>query len=510
MALIVHTANGAIQGEHLPQGGSAVFRGIPYAAPPIGNLRWTPPQAPASWIGMRDCRRFGPVPIQQPVTTSTLFPLEPERQSEDCLYLNVWTASTDGRRPVVFWLYPGAFQAGSGSAPFYDGANWARSGAVMVTLNYRLSRLGFLPLKELSDESGEGVSGNYGLLDQIAALEWVRDNIAAFGGDPDCVTLFGVSSGASSASLLMASPSARGLFHRVIAESGGSFGPVGETTGVGDRWQSLAAAERSGSDWATSLGEPRLRDLRALSADRIREASRLNPTDTDGLFDACRPVIDGKRLIAGSREVFEAGRQADVPLLIGSACNEGLGTGFARDLAAFLGQARRKHGDDFDQFLSLYPATTDEQAVASALRANGHSLFTWQNWVWANLHSVKGHNVYYYRFAKAPPVPAGQLANGASADGPGAYHGASIFYSFDRFELRDDWPWSPRDRALSDALVEAWINFARTGRPISRVFPDWPKFDPLRPSVMMIGEEVRLGEIPERQYLDFWDQHYQR
>jgi para-nitrobenzyl esterase len=487
-----------------------VFRGIPFAAPPTGARRWAAPQPPVSWTGVLDCAQFPPAPIQQPIASSPLFPLENEPQSEDCLYLNVWSESADARRPVIVWLQPGAFQAGSGSAPFYDGRNWARAGTVLVTLNYRLSRLGFLPLAELSEENADGVSGNYGLLDQIAALEWIRDNIAAFGGDPGCVTLFGVSSGASSASLLMASPAAHGLFHRVIAESGGSFGPVGDRTGIGDRWQTLRSAERSGAAWAASIGAPRVHDLRALSVDRIRSASVVHRNDTAGVFDACRPVIDGKLLIDSTRRVFEAGRQARVPLLVGYAGNESLGTAVVRDLGAYLAQAASEHGQNLEEFLALYPAGTDHEAAASALHANGHRLFTWQSWAWAKLHAAAGNEVYYYRFQKAPPVPESEQPHAGPDYCPGAYHGASIFYSFRRFELRSHWPWQRDDFEVSTTLVEAWAHFARTGRPRASGLADWPVFNVDNPKIMLIGAAPSLGEIPERRYLDFWDRFYLR
>lgn len=490
---IVATQSGAILGTKAASGDTLLFAGIPYAAPPIGAGRWKPPQTPTPWKGVRDGSLFGPAPIQQSVHPNPLFPLEEEPQDEDCLTLNIWTGSLDDRRPVIVWFPPGAFQAGSGSARFYHGDRWARAGAVFVTFNYRLSRLGFLALPELS--GWDGSSGNYGVLDQVAVLEWVRDNIAAFGGDPACVTIFGISSGASSVSLLMASPAARGLFHRAIAESGGSFGPVGETTGIGDTWQTLEAAERSGEAWARSIGAAWLGDLCSLDATRVRTASILDSTDTQGLFNACRPVIDGRVLIAGSREVFAAREQANVPLLVGSAGNESLGTGFAKDLAAYIGQARREHGADFDEFISLYPAATDTEAVGAALFSNGHRLFSWQNWIWANMHAAAGHPVYYYRFEKAPPAAA---------------HGASIFYSFSRFDLRRNWSWQPNDWELSDALVRTWIDFARTGRTGPSGGVDWPRFDPAVPRVMRIGATWDLGDIPEQRYLDFWDRRYRR
>jgi para-nitrobenzyl esterase len=508
---IVQTRCGPVRGEPVADGQTLAFRGVPFAAPPLGDLRWRPPQPVTPWTSIRDCRQFGPIPIQQQSPLGSLFPSITETQSEDCLFLNVWTRSTNSgeRQPVIVWFYPGAFQFGSGSAPMYQGENWAQAGAVFVSLNFRVSRLGFLAHPELSEEDADGVSGNYGLLDQIRALEWVRDNIAGFGGDPDCVTIFGVSSGASSVSLLMTSPVARGLFHRAIAESGASFGPIAETTGVGDQWQTLGAAMHSGQAWAESIGSPRLADLRSLDPSRIREASVGHRSDRRGVFDASRPVIDGKTLTDGSYSLFLERRQAQVPLLVGSAANEGLAMiTFASDCATYLSQSRDEHGSNLAEFLSLYPASDDREAIASGLKANGHRLFTWQNWTWARLHAAAGNDVYYYRFEQSPPVPENRYVQQELPRALGAFHGASIFYSFNRFHLRPDWPWSEHDRLLSTTLVEAWIHFARSGRPKSNGLPEWPVFEPNNPVLMSLGESLEMRGVPDLIYLRFWDKYY--
>lgn len=506
---VVATTTGAVRGERAP-GDVLCFRGIPYARAPIADLRWRAPQPAPAWSGVRDCRAFGPVPHQQRFPGESLFPNAEEPTSEDCLHLNVWTSSTDSadRRPVIVWFYLGAFQVGSGSAPFYNGESWAEAGAVFVTFNFRLGKLGFLTHPELLAE-GDGVCGNYGFLDQIAALEWVRDNIAGFGGDPDCVTIFGASSGASSVSLLMASPRAAGLFHRAIAESGGSFGPVADTTGAGDRWQTLEGALRSGGEWADALGASDLASLRALGPEVVTAPSEAARRAGQGAFDAARPVVDGRIVVDGSRTIFEQGRQARVPLLVGSAANEDLATvNLAPDLPTYLARSRGEHGDGLDRFMRLYPAEDDVGAMVAGLKANGDRLFTWQNWIWARLHAKAGAPVYYYRFEQAPPVPPGRYPQQKLPRPLGAFHGASLFYSFRQFALRPDWDWTDGDRRTSGMMIAAWVHFARTGEPRAEGVPHWPVFSPERPQVMAVREQPAMGPVPDLDRLDFWDTYY--
>jgi para-nitrobenzyl esterase len=493
------TQQGWVAGAVSPDG-VAVFKGIPYAAPPVGNLRWRAPRPARPWRGTRACRQFAPVAIQATTLPPSPLPLAPEPQSEDCLYLNIWTgaALAGERRPVIVWFHPGAYQLGSGSAALFDGTSWARSGAVFVTSNHRLSLLGFLMHPALIAEDADG-GGNYGLLDQIAVLEWVQTNIAAFGGDPNCVTIFGVSSGASSVSLLMASPLASGLFHRAIAESGGSFGPLSHTTGIGDCWQTIDGAVRSGETWARALGAITSETLRALSADQIRSATNARPRST-GVFDGLRPVIGGHGLVADTASRFRQGQQAQVPLLVGCAAREELSFAAGSDPDSFGVQAVREHGPDAKAFLQLYPASDDREAALSERSARGHRLFTWQAWTMARLHAGAGHPVYFYRFDQAPPASDGGDA--------GAFHGASILYGFDRFELRPDCAWSDADRAVSAAMIDAWVSFAQSGAPNSRKLPDWPRFDPAAPLQMRLHEDSALAPIGDREALDFWDAYY--
>ena len=508
MEVVAQTSAGSVRGERLPSGDVDVFRGIPYARPPVGDLRWRAPQAPAPWRGVRDARRFGAAAMQRLAPANSLFSFEANKEAEDCLSLNVWTGTMagDGARPVIVWLHMGAFQFGSGSAAIYDGASWARAGAVFVSLNFRLGRLGFLAHRELSEESGN--SGNYGLLDQVAALEWVRDNIAGFGGDPNCVTIYGVSSGASSVSLLMASPRARGMFHRAIAESGGSFGPIGRSTGLGDYWQTLDAAEASGERWARATGARSLVELRALDDDSIRLANARPIEPGEGAFDALRPIVDGSTLPASTLAIFEAGQQALVPLLVGSALQEEFVVADPdRGAAAYRDQAQLQHGNAAEEFLRLYPGDDDLAASASALRAAGHRLFTWQNWIWATLHARRVPDTYYYRFEQPPPLPAKRYREQTAGRSLGAFHGASLFYSFDALRFRD-WPWSGGDKRLAKMMIEAWMHFARTGRPAAEVLPSWPRFDSAAPMVMSLSSASHLQPVPEQATMRFWDRFY--
>ena len=501
----VSIKQGVVTGAVSGDGAVAAYLGIRFAAAPIGDLRWQPPQPlPAGSESVMATQR-GPICPQYPVPVDCVLPLGDELQDEDCLFLNVWRpVDRSGERlPVIMWSHLGAFQLGSGSAPIYDGSNWARAGVVFVTPNYRLNKFGFLAHPALSAEQG-GRSGNYGLLDQIAALEWIRDNIAEFGGDPDCVTIAGISAGASSVSLLMASPRARGLFHRAICESGGSFGPVLSRTACGDAWQHLAGAEASGQTWADRLEVSDTAALRAMSAAEIKAASEPDWTDNEGVFDAAQPIVDGVVLEEGSFAHFAAGRQAPVPLLVGSAANEDLLVPFSPTLEVYERDVARSYGEWAPAFKALYPASTDAEAVAASMKANSHRLFTWQNWTMARLHAAAGHDTYYYRFQMVPPVPPGRHPEQALPRPLGAFHGASMFYSFQNFDARD-WPWRSEDFALSQAMVEAWTTFARTGKPVSVQLPQWQRFDPSEPRVMLLDAEPKISAVPDQPFIEFWN-----
>jgi para-nitrobenzyl esterase len=511
---------GRLAGTASADGAVRAYLGVPFASPPVGELRWRPPRPAEPWDGVRPADAFGPTCPQFPVAANSLYAGGHERQSEDCLYLNVWTAaeSAGERLPVMVWFHLGAFQFGGASLALYDGEGLARAGVVVVTANYRLGRLGFLAHPGLSAESGHGASGNYGFHDQIAALRWVQENIAAFGGDPDRVTVFGVSAGSMSVCMLMASPLARGLFHRAIGESGAMLGPVGESSGITDSLQDQHHAEQTGLALARVLGATSVAELRARSPQELLEAAlplgedrwRFDASEAPfsrGCLDSGFPIVDGHVVPESPLAVFTEGRQSGVPLLTGSVAREASGMPYMADARRFVADARAEYGDRAGEFLRLFPAETDEQARESSGAANGDRVFVWQNWAWANLHArTGGAPTFYYHFSRVPPLPAGA---GYAEQRPGAFHGAEIPYVFRHLERRA-WPWEPHDRELSETMSGYWVRFAATGDPNAAALPAWPAFDPRAPAAMHFGDSIGIGPVPRREHLDFWDAFYER
>ncbi|MEA2385726.1 MAG: para-nitrobenzyl esterase [Solirubrobacteraceae bacterium] len=519
-ALTVRVREGVLQGAATADGAVRAFKGIAYARPPVGERRWRPPAPAEPWDGVRDATAYGAVCPQPVVAETSLYFAGREPQSEDCLFLNVWSGAEPGdRRPVMVWVHMGAFLFGSGSAgpgpmSLYDGEALARAGAVVVTLNHRLGRLGFLAHPELSAESAHGASGNYGLMDQIAALEWVCENIAAFGGDPDRVTLFGLSAGSYSVSHLMASPRAAGLFHRAIGQSGAAFGPTKPSCGVNDAMQDLEAAERTGVAVAGALGVSSLAGLRALTPEQLAAAPLpgepgewgmdLSPLPyRRGDFDSGYPIVDGHVLPENVHDVFQNGRQHAVPLLTGSVANESSGVPGLPSVEAFRADSRAEYGDRVDAFLALYPARTAAEAFAASAMSNGDRIFVWQNWTWARLHSRR-RPTFYYHWSRVPPIPA--RAEVCERD-PRAFHSSEVPYIFRHLEVRD-WDWTRADRALSETVSGYWLAFAESGDPNGGDRPWWPEFTEAGPVAMHFGDSVGPGPVPRRAHLDFWDGFY--
>ena len=407
---VVQVESGSLAGRWNDDQTVCTFKGIPYASPPLGHLRWRPPQPPERWSGTRPADTFGPRCVQpnRPPHAVGYFGAEPE--SEDCLYLNVWTAapSPSEKRPVMLWLHGGAFLVGSGSLPIFDGSALARRGAVVVTINYRLGRLGFLAHPELSAEQSYCTSGNYGLLDQIAALRWVQTNIAAFGGDPSRVTIFGQSAGSSSVSSLMASPLAKGLFHRAIGQSGGAF--------FARILPTLDVAEQAGLKFARALGAATIEELRSKPA---REVQFRRPDENGVLkevYDASDQkgidratawsIIDGYVHPNRVMDVFARGTQNDVPLISGATADEGTTQPAISSVAEFQRRARTEYGDMADAFLAHFRASDDAEAALSSRRVIGTRVFNWENWTWANMQLKTGRSpVYFYHFGHVPPKP---------------------------------------------------------------------------------------------------------
>jgi para-nitrobenzyl esterase len=470
-----------------------VYRGIPYAAPPVGELRWKPPQPPAPWKGVREAKEFGnacwqtPYPAAFAIYQSTL-----PAMSEDCLYLNVWTTakSEKDRLPVMVWIHGGGFTRGTGSLAAYDGENLARKGAVTVTINYRLSAFGFFAHPALTAESEHHGSGNYGLMDQIAALQWVKRNISAFGGDPGRVTIFGESAGSWSVNVLMASPLAKGLFQGAIGESGAQFSPM----------KTLADAEKAGDAVATALGatQSTLKDtLKALRAKSAEDVLRAGDTPV------ANPDVDGWVLPQDIASIFAQGKQNDVPVIVGFNADEG--TTLAPQAAAltaqvFVAGVYQRYKGLGDQFLKIYPAPTDADAVSSFYSAYRDQTFGWEMRTWARTATKTGHHpAYLYYFSHRPPGPQSARLR--------AFHGCEIAYVFSNFTW--PFPWEDADRKLGDVISSYWVNFARTGDPNGEGLAKWPTYNASTDQTLEFGDTVSARSQVNKAGMDFFDGYYQ-
>lgn len=479
----IAVTGGRVVGE--TDGDLAIFRGIPYAAPPVGDLRWRPPQPVEPWSGVRRATAFGPC-CPQPV--SILHHRMPGRADEDCLYLNVWTPRLErrARLPVMVWIHGGGFTTGAGSMRFYEGSVLAGRGVVVVTINYRLGPLGFFAHPLLSAESPRGVSGNYGLLDQIAALRWVRENIAAFGGDPDCVTVFGESAGSASVSRLMVSPLAKGLFHRAIAQSGG---PHGRNRHLREPWYGTMPAEGIGLDVARRLGchesDDPLAALRAKPPARLLEAA----DPKQGLFGSGTrfgPIADGHVLPDDPAVLFDKGRQHDVPFVAGSTADEGtlfLSQLPLRRTVGYRFLMRRMFGDRADEALDLFPCEDDADVRAAANRFITVAFFAAPARTMARAMERKASKAWLYHFTRVPPIDR--------AEKLGAFHGLDVAYVFG--SAAEGPLFDETDRRLSEAMMAYWTNFARSGDPNGPGLPKWPVHETASDRHLELGDTVRAG-----------------
>lgn len=468
----VKTTGGLVQGTTIGDTGIRVFKGIPFAAPPVGDLRWQAPRPVVPWQGVRDASEFGTRCSQGRIFSDIAF----TNLGEDCLNLNIWTPAKGAadRLPVMVWIHGGGFQAGSGAEPRHDGAAFARKGIVLVSINYRLGVFGFMAHPDLTRESGRNASGNYGLLDQVAALRWVKDNIAAFGGDPGNVTIFGESAGSFSVSALMASPPARGLFHKAIGESGAYF-PVGAGTLP---VATLAASEQQGVKFAAALGAGSLAALRAKPAEELLAAAlKMQPWFS--------PNLDGDFLPEDVWSTFAAGKQAPVPLLAGWNADEVRSSVTLRPqkptAEAFAGQVRKQFGDAADAVLKAYPAANDTEAIEAAAAFASDMFVGYSTWKWLEMHAgADKWPVYRFSFDRKIPVEPDVKVMGVTATSQdiGARHAGEIEYVFGALERSlPKVPWEPADRKLSDAMTTYWANFARTGDPNGAGLPAWPRYE---------------------------------
>ncbi len=490
----VQTTAGSVRGA-TEADGLRVFRGVPFAAPPVGDLRWAPPRPPAPWAGARDATAFGDRCMQ----TNVFGDMAPraEGMSEDCLTLNVWAPADAEGLPVLVYFYGGGFVAGDASEPRYDGAAIAREGTVVVVPNYRLGVFGFLAHAELSAASGYGASGNYGLMDQTAALRWVRDNVAAFGGDPDRVTIAGESAGSISVSAQMVAPEARGLFHRAIGESGSALGALPPVP--------LAEAEAAGARFAEAVGAASLAELRAAPAARLLEVAAEMPW-----FSA---TLDGRVYAEPPAETYAAGRQAAVPLLVGWNSEEMTGRaltgGAAPTPEVYAGAVRFLYPDHADEVLALYPGGTEAEAAASATDLAGDRFIGHSTWRWFELHrQTSGEPVYRYYYAHPrPPLTggggeglAGGVVEGAAPQPPatGAVHSAEIEYALGNLDTHPVYAWTDDDYTVSETMMGFFVRFVHTGDPNGPGLPTWPAASaaPDGASAVMVID-VESGAVPE-------------
>jgi len=476
---------GTIAGRDLPAGVRA-YLGIPFAAPPVAALRWREPQPVAPWTGTRDATAFAP-DCQQVVRHDRPAPA----MREDCLYLNVWMPPglRGSKHPVIFYIYGGGFVFGSSAEPRVDGASMARKGIVFVSVNYRVGALGFLAHPELSAESPHKVSGNYGLLDQIAGLRWVQRNVARFGGDPANVTIMGHSAGSMSVGYLQASPLTHGLIAKGVALSGSPF--FKGTLGVD---VSLRSAEANGLHFQQTAGAHSLAELRALPAATIAATAHDEPSHN--------PVIDGYVLPADTGAIFAAGRQNDVPVMIGFTSDESFTPiGQATSLADYRERARKLFGEQAGAFLALYPATTDAEARRASIDAGLDQGIGNMDKGWAVGQAAMGKApVYVFEFSRPPPpvmTPSGTVQ-------PSVYHGADIPYWLGTLDRPPVTSWKAYDRTLGAAMSDALVRFVTTGSPAGSGMA-WPAFDPAHPQVLELGDAVKPRDWPGYARMDFFD-----
>ncbi len=456
-SLTVKTAEGKVHGKTINDGKVKAFLGLPYAAPPVGDLRWKAPQPPLPWKGERDATKFGAHCAQVHMWDDITF--EDSGPSEDCLFLNVYApadAKAKSKLPVMFWIHGGGYAAGASSEPRHHGDFLPLKGVVLVTINYRLGVFGFLATADLAKEAN-GAAGNYGMLDMVAALQWVKANIANFGGDPGNVTIFGESAGSLAVSTLIASPAARGLFHKAIGESGAAFA---DTPPSG----SLEAAEKKDGEWVASLGVKSIEELRAWPTEKILEAAK------GQWFSGIPPYIDGRVLTEPVETTYAAGRQAHVPLLAGWNRDENAALAFGMTADKWKAYADKHLHERAAEFLKLYPGETDEQAVRSATDYGSDSFIAFGTWKWIEADRKTGDSpVYRYHF-ELPALPS------KYHPGTFAFHSDDIEYVFGTLDTRAGAAWRPEDRKLSEEMMSYWTNFAKTGDPNGPGLPLWPKY----------------------------------
>jgi para-nitrobenzyl esterase len=480
---VVKTDAGQISGTESSDASVHIFKGIPFAAPPVGDLRWKAPQPVKSWDGVKACTEFSKSPMQGKPNEFGVytreFLIKDEPLSEDCLYLNVWTGAKEAseKRPVLVWIYGGGFVSGGTNVPIYDGEALAKKGVILVSVNYRVGIFGFFAHPELTKESPNHTSGNYGLMDQLAALKWVKKNIAAFGGDPANVTIAGQSAGSFGVNYLVASPLAKGLFKGAIAESGAHMLP-GPGSGV-----TLAQANKAALKAAEALHAGSLAELRKLPAEDLLKQNNF------------RPIVDGYFLPQVPADIFEANKENQVPLLTGWNEDDAF-IGSIKNAADYTEGMKRRFGDKAADVLKLYPGGTDAEAERSQINMSRDMTFGVHNYIWANVQSAKNKaKVYMYRFTRRMPATEAFKKYGA-------FHTGEVGYVFNNLKFLNR-PFEPVDQQLADTMSSYWVNFATSGNPNGPGLPAWPAYNGNGNQVMILGEKPVAQPLPDKAALDF-------
>jgi para-nitrobenzyl esterase len=510
--------HGVIEGNYDTKTGVQKYFGIPFAKPPVGELRWKAPQPLAPWKGVKETKKFGPRPMQGIVFGDMMS--RSEGLSEDCLYLNVWTPAKKNTQnlPVLVYFYGGGNVAGDGSEPRYDGESMSKKGVVVVTCNYRLNVFGNMAHSELSAETAYKGSGNYGYYDQLAALQWVQKNIAAFGGDPNHVTIAGESAGSVAVSYQMASPLSKGLIHAAIGESGGGIEPTMAPV-------SLAEAEKSGAEFLQKAGVKSIKELRGMSTKDIYDMYQ------DSKRFGFPVVLDGNFLSKKLPEIFAAKEQHQIPLLLGWNSAEIPGGAFMQGkpytVENYLERVKKEYPNDVDKVMSLYPAHSEKEVELSATALAADRFISYSTWKWFDLHrNNSSQPVYRYLYSKLRPPLVDQntvsaLAGGTvRREGPvqtpppavGAPHACEIEYAMGNLHLVKEYAWTADDFKVSDTMLNYFTNFVKTYNPNSDKLPEWPaaKAGDATPPVMIIDTNSRAEKaMNDARYL-FLDKVYMK
>ena len=514
----VKVERGMVQGTM--EDGLAVYKGIPFAAPPVGDLRWRAPQPVVKWSGVKQTTAFAPACVQGMM-------MGPGRggpaPSEDCLYLNIWSPakSPNEKVPVLVWIYGGGFAGGATSDPTFTGEKLAKKGVVLVSIAYRVGQMGFFVHPELSAETKNHVSGNYGLLDMIAGLQWIQKNIAAFGGNPQRVTIFGESAGGIAVSMLCASPLAKGLFHGAVSQSGGSFGPSRPNTMPGENMKRLADAEKAGVETLKAAGVASIAEARKLPPEKLSGgggAGRGAPggrgaqAAPGGRAPAARggggpaglsnwPIVDGYVIPDDQVRLYEAKKYHDVAVLIGYNSDEGQSFSPPATPEAYVANVKSRFGPYADKLIAAYPpgAGKVEKTARDLMR---DAAFGWHTWIWARLQSKTGKGkVFYYYFDQHPDYPAD-----SPRAGQGSPHGQEVPYVFQH--LNPNSQPTKADEAISEAMATYWTNFAKRLDPNGGGMPNWPAFSDANPTLMYFQQTPHTGPVPSAEALRVLDSYF--